>query len=422
MTHPDGKKKDFFCKKWLSMIKKLLLHFLLLKIPFLKVTMKRHVILLFAFAFCLSIGSQAQTRIEVLSAVVKDKKIEGAEVLIQKNGEQTVIGRTDSNGSVTLHPSFADDNNAMVIIKKEGYSTLVAKCPCEGLTYAISPVMQNLDGIRIVLSWNETPADLDSHLWYSDQHIYYNSKEGHRANLDVDDTDGYGPETITIQEKKFGTEYVYAVHNYSYMEYPASRTLSQSGAKVFVYIGQSLVKTYYIPTDHVGNLWTVFKVTAEGEIEDINSFSGSSDSPGSLAYNLSKGTTIMAANKEEAKRMNNLGTVEYNNKNYPKAIEYYLLAIEFDPDYAQAYGNLGLTYKKNDQYAEVLWANRKAIALASGTNANVTRAGAYYNIGRIYEEREEYAKAKEQYQLAKEQSDKPTYDTAIERMNQLLNQ
>lgn len=32
------------------------------------------------------------------------------------------------------------------------------------MTYAISPVMTNLDGMRVVLSWGEKPFDLDSHL------------------------------------------------------------------------------------------------------------------------------------------------------------------------------------------------------------------------------------------------------------------
>ncbi|MEN9918126.1 MAG: hypothetical protein RL662_562 [Bacteroidota bacterium] len=365
----------------------------------------------------------AQSRIQVLSAVVKDKKIEGAEVLFQKNGAQTVVGRTDANGYVVLNPSFADNTDAMVIIKKDGYSTLVAKCPCEGLTYAISPIMQNLDGIRIVLSWGQSPSDLDSHLWYNNDHIYWQSKEGFRANLDVDDTDSYGPETITIEEKKFGTEYVYAVHDYSNITSPHSFQLSQSGAKVFVYIGQSLVKTYYVPANRAGNLWTVFKVTKEGEIEDINSFTRSSiNEASSIRYSFTDAMgSTSTVNKPEALRLNRLGTVEYDKKNYSKAIEYYTAAIAEYPTFGQAYGNLGLAYKKNAQNAEALWANRKAIALANGQTAPTTRGGAYYNIGRIYEEQGEYEKAREQYELASLEIDRSTYMDAIKRMDGLLN-
>lgn len=382
--------------------------------------MKRHISLL-CLLLCFT-GVFAQNRIQVLSAVVKDKKIEGAEVLLQKNGSQTVVGRTDSNGYVTLNPSFTDDNDAVVIIKKDGYSTLVAKCPCQGLTYAISPVMENLDGMRVVLSWGKYPDDLDSHLWYSDQHIFFQNKKGRSANLDVDDTDSYGPETITVEEKKFGTEYIYAVHDYTNRDNLGSFELSNSKAKVFVYIGQSLIKTYYVPTQIKGNLWTVFKVTKEGEIETINSFNNIVvGDPGDLRYNAANVQNMLSVvDKEEALRLNRLGTLEYDKKNYVGAIEYYRMAIEKYPDFGQAYGNLGLAYKKNNQDAEALWAGRKAIALASGATAPVTRAGAYYNIGRIYEEKREYAKAKEQYELAKSEKDRPTYDEAIKRMDTLL--
>ncbi len=364
----------------------------------------------------------AQRKIQILSAVVKDKKIEGAEVLIQKNGQQTVVGHTDANGEVLLQPAFADDENAMIIVKKDGYSTLVAKCPCQGLTYAISPVMKNLDGVRIVLSWGSSPQDLDSHLWYRNQHVFFNQKESRNAQLDVDDVDGYGPETITIREKVFGEEYVYAVHDYSNKSTPSSRGLSGSGAKVFVYIGSSLVKTYYVPQGKQGNLWTVFKITGGGEIEDINSFTGLSiDDPVNLRYNASAGVaSLVYVDKPEALRLNKLGTQAYDRKSYDEAIRYYRAAIEKDPDFGQAYGNLGLTYKKAGMLAEALWANRKAIALANGATAATTRAGAYYNIGRIYEEQREYAKALEQYRMAKSEKENPVYDTAIERVKVMM--
>ncbi len=381
--------------------------------------MKKTIYLLLCCFFITTSNLFAQKQIQVLSAVIKDKKISGAEVLLQKNGAQTVVGRTDANGLVTLNPSFEDDINAVVIIKKEGYSTLVAKCPCQSLTYAISPVMKNLDGIRVVLTWGKFPYDLDSHLWYSNQHVYFGKKIGDKANLDVDDTDSYGPETITIEEKKFGTEYFYGVHDFSNRESSSSYQLSKSGATVFVYIGQSLIKTYYVPKDKVGNLWTVFKITKEGEIEDINSFGNvRSEEASSIRYSLVDAAgSLVVINKKEALRLNNLGTVEYDKKNYSKAIEYYSSAIDLYPEFAQAYGNLGLSYKKNGQSAEALWANRKAIALANGPT---TRAGAYYNIGRIYEEKREYAKAKKQYELAKSQVSRTVYDEAIQRMNSLL--
>lgn len=106
----------------------------------------------------------ADVSIDILSATVKDKRIEGASVTLQRNGAQSVSGITNTSGSISLGTSFADNKDALLIVKKEGYSNLVVKCPCAGMTYAISPVMTNLDGMRVVLSWGEKPFDLDSHL------------------------------------------------------------------------------------------------------------------------------------------------------------------------------------------------------------------------------------------------------------------
>lgn len=365
----------------------------------------------------------AQNKIQVLSAVVKDKKIEGAQVILQKNGEKSVVGYTNSDGIVILNTPFEDDGNSVVIIKKEGYSTLVAKCPCNGLTYAISPVMRNLDGMRIVLNWGEYPYDLDSHLWYGNDHVYFANQEGYNANLDVDDTDSYGPETITIEERDFNKDYYYAVHDYSDRTEGNTPNLSKSGAKVFVYVGESLIKTYYVPTSKRGNLWTVFKINKDGEIEDINGFTSASTSDPEMIRPSSANAlgSIVDVNKQEALRLNALGTEEYQKKNYSQAIAYYMAAIDVYPQFGQAYGNLGLSYKKNGQNAEALWANRKAIALASGNTTAITKAGAHYNIGRIYEEQGEYQKAKDEYIASKSYSNKSTYDEAINRMNALLN-
>ncbi|MFZ1397799.1 MAG: carboxypeptidase regulatory-like domain-containing protein, partial [Candidatus Promineifilaceae bacterium] len=76
--------------------------------------------------------------------------------------------------------------------------------------FALSPVLPTGE-LRIVLTWGANPADLDSHLYLPDNtDIYYNNKGGF---LDVDDTDSFGPETITIPQRVDGT-YSYAVYDY----------------------------------------------------------------------------------------------------------------------------------------------------------------------------------------------------------------
>src|SRR5215510_10608966 len=155
--------------------------------------------------------------VHVLSATVKDQPIPSAEVILQKNGETSVKAATDSSGHAKFANPFGgtDDATVTMIIKKDGYSNLVVKCPCGGLTYALSPVMQSLDGMRVELNWGANPKDLDSHLVFPHNHVFFNHQKGDAANLDVDCVEGFGPETITLQKKKAAVKYLYAVHNYS---------------------------------------------------------------------------------------------------------------------------------------------------------------------------------------------------------------
>jgi hypothetical protein len=57
--------------------------------------------------------------------------------------------------------------------------------------------------LRIVLTWGETPRDLDSHLdTPSGCHVFYGRKQCNRGqeSLDTDVTDSFGPETINIRK------------------------------------------------------------------------------------------------------------------------------------------------------------------------------------------------------------------------------
>lgn len=372
----------------------------------------------------------ADVSIDILSATVKDKRIEGASVTLQRNGAQSVSGITNTSGSISLGTSFADNKDALLIVKKEGYSNLVVKCPCAGMTYAISPVMTNLDGMHVVLSWGEKPFDLDSHLIFPGGHIYFDSKEGTDANLDVDDTDSYGPETVTISKKHFGESYIYAVQDYSNKGLPNSNYLSASKAKVFVYVGSSLVRSYSVPAGKRGNIWTVFKLNPNGEFEDINSvtsanFNGTTLDVRDLATVIMPATDSSApaspamqnsGDTQLARKYNREGEAVYKTGQLEQAIQLFQQATELDGNYGQAFSNLGLAYQKNGNIAEAIWANRKAISLASGVNAATTRANSYYNIAKIYETSGQNAEALQHYQLAYTEKNKPSYEEAIARV------
>ena len=371
----------------------------------------------------------SKTSLQILSATIKDKVIEGAQVMFQKTGDSSVSAITDTSGKISVpRPFGADDPSTTLIVKKEGYSTLVVKCPCDGLSYAISPVMTSLDGLRIVLNWGAEPRDIDSHLVYPGNHVYFSAKSGEDANLDVDDIDGYGPETITIEKRKPGVKYIYALHNFSDGDRSGSRRLSDiANAKVFVYVGSSLVRTFTPPAGRVGNTWVAFAIGEDGEFYDINRFADvkGRDKVGTtlvdiITGNLVSAPVIASGGHDLAKSLNRQGEQAYHAGDVEGSTRFYLDAISADPEYGQAYSNLGLSYQKLGRPAEALWANRKAIALASGGTAPTVRASSYYNIARIYEEAGKWAEALASFERAKQNKPRPPYDEGIARMKAKL--
>ncbi|MFC5474337.1 tetratricopeptide repeat protein [Paraherbaspirillum soli] len=371
-------------------------------------------------------NAASDINVQILSATIKDRKIDGATVTLQKNGEQSATATTNAQGQVSLNTAFADDPSVLLIVKKSGYSNLVVKCPCSGTTYAISPVMNNLDGMRVVLNWGAEPRDLDSHIVYPANHVYFMNMKGTDALLDVDNTTGFGPETITINRKHDGERYVYAVHNFSDGSNPNSDRLSKSGAKVFVYVGQTLIKTYYVPTNKVGNLWTVFAVTEAGEFQDFNTIKGvtshdrlqTSEFQGVINHSEVQTVSYSASNQDDAKSLNKQGEDAYHAGNYDESIRLYQAAIELNGNYGQAYSNLGLVFQKAGRVAEAMWANRKAIALANGPTAATVRASSHYNNAKIYEAAEQWNDALREYKYANGEKNNPVYDKAIQRMQQ----
>jgi hypothetical protein len=289
--------------------------------------------------------------------------------------------------------------------------------------------MAELDGLRVVLSWSGEPGDLDLHTVYPNNHIYFSKKNGTDADLDVDDTDGYGPETITIRKKKHNDKYIFAVHNYSAGSTKGTTTLtSVSDAKIFVYIGQSLIKSYQAPSSGTGSLWVVFGVDENGAFHDINQMSdaGGSESAGSILKNIinqkdfGPGLVATAETMQKAKALNKKGEDAYHAGNIEGSVNFYRQAIDLYSDFGQAYSNMGLSYMKLNQSAEAIWASRKAIELAVGETAPTVRASSYYNIAKMYEAKGEWDNAKQNYQTALQNKENQAYTKGIQRMNEKL--
>ncbi len=127
---------------------------------------------------------------------------------------------------------------------------------------------------RIVLEWNAQHQDLDSYLWGNTDKgddLYVNfrkrtceGRDGLLAELDVDDTNGYGPETITLNDLN-------GVYTYSVVDYRTTGTLQQYGATVKVYLpGKSAPTVITLdPNAGVENVWEVFELD-HGELKILN--------------------------------------------------------------------------------------------------------------------------------------------------------
>lgn len=143
---------------------------------------------------------QAQAlSIQVLDATAKGVLLADAEVQLSQ-GSLQASGRTDAQGRVSL--DIADAATAQLLIRKTGYADLRAQCPCQGLNFAMSPVLNDPQSLRVVLSWNTPGEDLDAHLSYPHRLLYYATGSGPGARMEVDSTDSSGPETITIEQPK----------------------------------------------------------------------------------------------------------------------------------------------------------------------------------------------------------------------------
>lgn len=219
-------------------------------------------------------------RVTVIDAT-NGRPVDGAMYTVHKNWNDPTgsIVKSGTAYSNVFELELAAGNYTLQL-SKDGYSTrsenvtVIAAASSE-VQASLSPADQDIGqgtNMRIVLTWGEMPYDLDSHLlgrnsdgsryhiYYSDRYAYENNQE--LANLDRDDTNSYGPETVTINTLHSGV-YSYYVHDFTNRSYSLSSEMSNSGAKVDVYIGNTLVRTFNIPVNKIGTLWHVFDYDAD---------------------------------------------------------------------------------------------------------------------------------------------------------------
>ena len=130
------------------------------------------------------------------------------------------------------------------------------------LDFSLSPA--NISGLRFVLNWGAKPRDLDAHLLVpplqgANYEVSYNARGTSNAPpyalLDIDRTEGFGPETISVTRLQTGV-YRYYVHNFK-DEQGDTGPFSDSGATVQIYTENGLARTIQAPRAGTGDYWDV---------------------------------------------------------------------------------------------------------------------------------------------------------------------
>ena len=155
--------------------------------------------------------------------------VDGATIAIENVGQFT----TDLAGKIQF--DVVKDDVYYFNFSKEGYVKAKYKFEVVAETiffnrYTVSPVTK-LGAIRIVLDWDRRPSDLDLHvIKEGSYHISYRNTRvsaDRTAQLDRDDVDGYGPETITMNKADEAAIYTCFVQDYTNQTNPDSRALDR---------------------------------------------------------------------------------------------------------------------------------------------------------------------------------------------------
>lgn len=180
----------------------------------------------------------------------------------------------DSNHNCTIWPAKNGE---------EGEHLPFVSADTDG-TYDVGDLCLGVPPVKITLTWQGEPRDLDSHLTSpvgveEREHLYYANQSITDATLDTDDTDGFGPEIVTIYALEDGV-YRYSVHHYS-----GESTMSTEGATALMIIDGLGIYRSNPPAGGMGtgDVWQVWDLTvADGEVQAVtplNSMVTTGDEP-----------------------------------------------------------------------------------------------------------------------------------------------
>lgn len=220
----------------------------------------------------------------IVTNAVDGSVLEGALVTI---GEESMT--TDDNGQYEFYLSLESgaydvSSNLDLFCPYYGYFEISDDNVSNSFifNFSLSPFPEPGE-IRMVLNWGATPRDMDSHLKTPEiegdvHHIMYSNRGSSNsapyATLDVDDTDGYGPETMTIKQSFSGT-YIYYIYQYS-----STGSLQESGASIQMFNSPTCDgERIQVPKEGSGRYWYVCNIDGDsGGITVVNQIQSSEPS------------------------------------------------------------------------------------------------------------------------------------------------
>lgn len=228
-----------------------------------------------------------------VSGIISD----GADGSVISGATVTILG-TSNTATTNASGSYSFTSVPVGVyylqVVKSGYIT-------QTITFVLRNDIQNLVNVSllttsysagkivIVLTWNQTPQDLDAHIYVpttssTTTKVNYSTPGDNDgvldavpfAGIDVDDTNGDGPETITL--KLTGTKpyyprtYRYYVATYAHGTTPTDYFM-YSNAKVRVYKEGLLTNEFSVSNINKNKFWHVFDIDSEGNIQLQNKYS-----------------------------------------------------------------------------------------------------------------------------------------------------
>ena len=191
------------------------------------------------------------------------KRVANAQILLEgKNYSGYSVAKTNSTGEFSIQ---AKQNSTVLI---SGQSNTLRSNTVEHMVLAANTTLNDClvlsesnQNVTVRLSWGEEPEDIDSHMIAPDgSHISFEDQgallQHPFVNLDVDDTQSYGPEIVTLNKLMVG-EYHYFVHNYSETSNPGI-----FGSPIKIELNSPLGTQIFTPTSGSDEslYWSAFKI------------------------------------------------------------------------------------------------------------------------------------------------------------------